>query len=596
MVAICKLRNGEITMPTLEWIGKDKVINHHQDVPYRVLERQYSYDEQGQHAEDNGSENMIIHGDNLEALKSLLPRYEGKVKCIYIDPPYNTGNEGWVYNDNVNDPKIRKWLGEVVGKEGEDLSRHDKWLCMMYPRLKLLYKLLADEGVIFISIDDNELYNLKAICDEIFGSNKFVANVIWQKTYSPRNDALGIPYETDNILVYSKTGRWFPNKLERTAAMDERHNSPDNDPIPWQSGDASAAGAADHQGMVYAIQQPITGKLLYPASGRHWKDEQAVVLQRMNKWAKYELRNIDDASVRAALCGISTESVRQDVMAVMLAQPLEEAAVQATARYDEGIWPEYYFTSKGKGGIRFKNHIKQDVGKSATNLWFYGDVGHTDEAKKELKGIFSGIAPIETPKPRRLIERILHIAADSNAIILDSFAGSGTTAHAVLNMNKADGGNRKFILIEMMDYADSITAERVKRVIQGYGEDKKAVPGTGGNFSYYELGEPLMIGDNLNEAVGTNKIREYIWFTETKENFQNPNADKPYYLGSTAQTGYYFFYEPNRACVLDYKFLSTITVKADNYVIYADRCAINTDDLQKFKVIFKKIPRDITKL
>ena len=583
-------------MPTLEWIGKDKVINHHQDVPYRVLERQYSYDEQGQHTEDNGSENMIIHGDNLEALKSLLPRYEGKVKCIYIDPPYNTGNEGWVYNDNVNDPKIRKWLGEVVGKEGEDLSRHDKWLCMMYPRLKLLYKLLADEGVIFISIDDNELYNLKPICDEIFGSNKFVANVIWQKTYSPRNDALGIPYETDNILVYSKTGRWFPNKLERTAAMDERHNSPDNDPIPWQSGDASAAGAADHQGMVYAIQQPITGKLLYPASGRHWKDEQAVVLQRMNKWAKYELRNIDDASVRAALCGISTESVRQDVMAVMLAQPLEEAAVQATARYDEGIWPEYYFTSKGKGGIRFKNHIKQDVGKSATNLWFYGDVGHTDEAKKELKGIFSGVAPIETPKPRRLIERILHIAADSNAIILDSFAGSGTTAHAVLNMNKADSGNRKFILIEMMDYADSITAERVKRVIQGYGEDKKAVPGTGGNFSYYELGEPLMIGDNLNEAVGTNKIREYIWFTETKENFQNPNADKPYYLGSTAQTGYYFFYEPDRACVLDYKFLSTITVKADNYVIYADRCAINTDDLQKFKVIFKKIPRDITKL
>lgn len=583
-------------MPTLEWIGKDKVINHHQDVPYRVLERQYSYDEQGQHAEDNGSENMIIHGDNLEALKSLLPRYEGKVKCIYIDPPYNTGNEGWVYNDNVNDPKIRKWLGEVVGKEGEDLSRHDKWLCMMYPRLKLLYKLLADEGVIFISIDDNELYNLKAICDEIFGSNKFVANVIWQKTYSPRNDALGIPYETDNILVYSKTGRWFPNKLERTAAMDERHNSPDNDPIPWQSGDASAAGAADHQGMVYAIQQPITGKLLYPASGRHWKDEQAVVLQRMNKWAKYELRNIDDASVRAALCGISTESVRQDVMAVMLAQPLEEAAVQATARYDEGIWPEYYFTSKGKGGIRFKNHIKQDVGKSATNLWFYGDVGHTDEAKKELKGIFSGIAPIETPKPRRLIERILHIAADSNAIILDSFAGSGTTAHAVLNMNKADGGNRKFILIEMMDYADSITAERVKRVIQGYGEDKKAVPGTGGNFSYYELGEPLMIGDNLNEAVGTNKIREYIWFTETKENFQNPNADKPYYLGSTDQTGYYFFYDPNRACVLDYKFLSTITVKASNYVIYADRCAINADDLQKLKVVFKKIPRDITKL
>ena len=139
-------------MPTLEWIGKEKVINHHQEVPFRVLERQYSFDENGQHTEDNGSENMIIHGDNLDALKALLPRYEGRVKCIYIDPPYNTGNEGWIYNDNVNDPKIRKWLGEVVGKEGEDLTRHDKWLCMMYPRLKLLQKLLAEDGAIFIRL------------------------------------------------------------------------------------------------------------------------------------------------------------------------------------------------------------------------------------------------------------------------------------------------------------------------------------------------------------------------------------------------------------------------------------------------------------
>lgn len=145
-------------MLTLEWIGKNKVVNHHQEVPFRVLERQYSFDEQGQHIENNGSENMIIHGDNLEALKALLPQYEGKVKCIYIDPPYNTGNEGWCYNDNVSDPHIQKWLGEVVGKEGEDLTRHDKWLCMMYPRLMLLQKLLADDGVIFISIDDNERY------------------------------------------------------------------------------------------------------------------------------------------------------------------------------------------------------------------------------------------------------------------------------------------------------------------------------------------------------------------------------------------------------------------------------------------------------
>ena len=168
-------------MPVLDWIGKDKVVNHHLDVPYRVLERQYSYDEKGQHKENNGSENMIIHGDNLEALKSLLPQYEGKIDCIYIDPPYNTGNENWTYNDNVNDPRIKRWLGQVVGSESEDLSRHDKWLCMMYPRLKLLQRLLSDDGAIFISIDDNEQANLKLICDEIFGRNNFVAQLVWEK-------------------------------------------------------------------------------------------------------------------------------------------------------------------------------------------------------------------------------------------------------------------------------------------------------------------------------------------------------------------------------------------------------------------------------
>lgn len=244
-------------MPTLEWIGKNKVVNHHQEVPFRVLERQYSFDEQGQHTENNGSENMIIHGDNLEALKALLPQYEGKVKCIYIDPPYNTGNEGWCYNDNVSDPHIQKWLGEVVGKEGEDLTRHDKWLCMMYPRLMLLQKLLADDGVIFISIDDNELYNLKSICDEIFGASCYVSDIAWQRTYSTRNDSKGIVNEVEHILVYSKVPEWNPNKLPRTEEMNARYSNPDNDVCAWKSTDAFAPGASTHQGMVYAIQNPF---------------------------------------------------------------------------------------------------------------------------------------------------------------------------------------------------------------------------------------------------------------------------------------------------------------------------------------------------
>ena len=243
---------------------------------------------------------------------------------------------------------------------------------------------------------------------------------------------------------------------------------------------------------------------------------------------------------------------------------------------------------------RYLSEVKQ--GRVPQTIWEYEEVGHTQDAKKDLKAIFDGEMPFDTPKPYRLIERILQIASDSDSIILDSFAGSGTTAHAVLNMNKADVGHRKFILVEMMDYADSITAERVKRVIRGYGEGKNAVEGTGGNFSFYDLGEPLLVGDCLNEAVAPEKIREYIWFMETKQPYAPPSGGNPYYLGKHNSTGYYFYYEPQRVTVLDYAFLSTITEKADGTVIYADRCSISEDKLAKMGITFKKIPRDISRL
>ncbi|WP_228407015.1 site-specific DNA-methyltransferase [Chryseobacterium sp. MYb7] len=198
-------------MPSLHWIGKEKVINHHQEVPYRILENQYTISSRTENSVT--SENKIIHGDNLEALKSLLPEYEGKINCIYIDPPYNTGNEGWVYNDNVNDPKMKKWLGEVVGKESEDLTRHDKWLCMMYPRLKLLHKLLADDGAIFISIDDNEQANLKLICDEIFGSGNFISNVAVVNNFKGRSDDKYIASAHESLLIYHK-GKFITNGVE----------------------------------------------------------------------------------------------------------------------------------------------------------------------------------------------------------------------------------------------------------------------------------------------------------------------------------------------------------------------------------------------
>ena len=527
-------------MPTLEWIGKDKVVNHHQQVPYRVLERQYSYDEAGQHAEDNGSENMIIHGDNLEALKALLPQYEGKVKCIYIDPPYNTGNEGWVYNDNVNDPKIKKWLGEVVGKEGEDLSRHDKWLCMMYPRLKLLQRLLADDGVIFISIDDSEQANLHIVCNEIFGANNFIETLVWQKRTSP-DARKKLSNGHEYILIYAKNAQLDSfNLLDIEGKDAEKFKNPDNDPRgPWVSSDFTAQGWRPNQ--MYEIVTP-SGMKMKPPEGRCWRH---------------------------------LESVYNTLLS-------------------EGrLW----FGADGCGVPRKKTYLKEKEGKGIWTWWTNAEVGHTQEGTQELASIL-GKAVFDYPKPVRLLTRIFKLAANSDSIILDSFAGSGTTAHAVLNMNKADGGNRKFILVEMMDYADSITAERVKRVIDGYGEDKKAVEGTGGNFSYYELGPVLLLPDgNLNEEVGPQKIREYVYYMETKESLpaEQP-TDEPYFMGLCRNTAYYFYYERESVTTLDHAFLATIQTKAEGYTIYADLCAIPQETLRKHNITFKKIPRDIARL
>ncbi len=532
-----------IPMPTLEWIGKEKVINHHQEVPFRVLERQYSYGNNGQVEADNGSENMIIHGDNLEALKALLPRYEGKIKCIYIDPPYNTGNENWVYNDNVNDPKIKKWLGEVVGKEGEDLTRHDKWLCMMYPRLKLLQKLLSDDGVIFISIDSSEVAALHMVCDEIFGQTNFVDIISWFKKASPSNDAQYFSNDVEYILVFCKNKSiWHPHRLPLTDKQRKYYTNPDED----ERGDWNSAtytcnkSRSERPNLYYPIVNPNTGESVYPSETAVWKysKEQTAIYQRDNR---------------------------------------------------------LYWGVNGDAKMpRFKKFLSEHEGVVNRTLWHYNDVNHTQGASNQLKQL--GISGFATPKPFELVERIITIASEPDSIVLDSFAGSGTTGHAVLNMNKADGGKRKFILVEMGDYAESITAERVKRVIQGYGTGKNAKEGTGGDFSYYELGEPLLIGENLNEAVGTEKIREYVWYTETKQPFVPTDCDNPYYLGKHNDTGYYFYYEKQKITVLDYDFLSTVTEKTDSTVIYTDRCSISEDKLIQMGIVFKKIPRDISKI
>lgn len=547
-------------MPTLDWIGKDKVINHHREVPFRILERQYSYDEKGKHEEDNQSDNMIIHGDNLEALKALLPEYEGRIKCIYIDPPYNTGNEGWIYNDNVNDPKIKKWLGEVVGKEGEDLSRHDKWLCMMYPRLRLLQKLLADNGVIFISIDDNEKFNLKFVCDEIFGLNNYVADIAVINNLKGRSDDKYIATAHESLLIYRKKdfntyGVSVPREYaEGYKLLDEKGR------YRLQGLRKRGAGARreDRPNMYYPFYYDVKTEVLS--------------MEKLNSNMVEIYPHLSDGTDGRWRWGLDTSKQR-----------IAELTVQKVRGREEwDVFQKDYLPDDGSKRIKPKS-------------FWSGSEFSAESGTLQVKEIL-GKDVFETPKSTKLIEYCMEQAMDDDSIILDSFAGSGTTAHAVLNMNKADGGNRKFILIEMEDYADSITAERVKKVIDGYGERKNAVEGTGGNFSYYELGEPLFKGENLNENIGIDHIREYIWYMETRQNYISAVGENSYYLGADKGTAYYFYYQRDEVCALNYAFLSGIREKADEYVIYADKCVLSEEELVAHNIVFKKIPRDILRL
>ncbi|MFZ4536154.1 site-specific DNA-methyltransferase [Propionivibrio sp.] len=462
-------------MPTLNWIGKEAVVKHHKEVPFRLLEPvpELSCSPRplagpGERESTKDSANLIVHGDNLHALKALLPRYAGQVKCIYIDPPYNTGNEGWAYNDNVNSPEIRRWLGAVVGKEGETLDRHDRWLCMMYPRLVLLRQFLREDGAIFISIDDNEVATLRLLMDEIFGAKNFVATVLWQKVYSPKNSARHLSEDHDYVIIYAaKAETWKPNLLPRTEEQNAAYKNPDKDPRGiWKTSDLSARNY--YSAGTYSITCPSGRVIESPPKGMYWRVSEA-------RFKEMDL--------------------------------------------DNRIW-----WGKDGGAIpqtkRFLHEVKD--GRVPQTMWFYNEVGHTQEAKKELLELVDFETSDDvfiTPKPTRLIQRILQIATDQDSLILDSFAGSGTSGHAVLKQNAEDGGARRFILVEMDEHiAASVTAERVKRVANGYTNAKGAVvDGLGGGFQFCRLSaEPLFTADGqIRSDVSFVQLAEFVWFAET---------------------------------------------------------------------------------
>ena len=401
--------------------------------------------------------NLYIEGDNFDVLKCLKETYSGKIKMIYIDPPYNTGKD-FVYNDDfaesaseylVNSGQYDEQGNRLVTNMETNGRLHTDWLNMIYPRLKVARDLLTDDGVIFISIDDNEVANLQKLCDEIFGESCFVSNIVWQKNYSAKNNSQGVPAATEYIMVYSRNPMWSPNRLERTDEMNAKYKNPDNDIAPWRSDNPCAPGAISHQGMVYAIQHPFTGELLYPYNGACWRYQQDDLLKIMNGWCKYALVDLHDADKRAAVCGISESDVRKGVKGIVLVDSFEKAREDALKVLQKGPWPRFYFTKNGEGGIARKTYLNNVEGRLVTSFWPHTEVDHTDGAKKELKALFNGQIPFDTPKPTKLLERMIEIATDENSIVLDFFSGSATTAHAVLKKNAQDNGQRKFILVQI---------------------------------------------------------------------------------------------------------------------------------------------------
>ena len=531
-------------MPWLQFKGKVFVENFHLGVPFHEL---IPVRGKGVGSKASLHDNLVIEGDNLAALKALLPTYHGKVKCIYIDPPYNTGNEGWAYNDRVNSPMMRDWFGKVVDRD--DLTRHDKWCCMMLPRLKLLRELMRDDGAIFVSIDDNEVHRLRSLMDEVFGEDNFVATVIWEKVYSPKSSAKYFSENHDLILVYARVKDQFElGLLPRTDEADARYGNPDNDPRgPWKSSDLSARNPYS-QG-VYSITCPGGRIIEGPPPGRFW-------------------------------C-YSQEKFRQ-------------------ADEDGRIW-----WGEDKNQVpaikRFLSEVKQ--GLVPETIWTYKEVGHTQDAKRTLLQIFPDDFPdFTTVKPVGLLNRILQIATDKDSIILDSFAGSGTTAQAVLALNREDGGNRRFVLVECEDYVDSITAERVRRVIKGApsAKDASLKAGLGGTFSYFRLGRPMRRESMLGGAKlpSYEKLAGYVFFTATGEEFEPDKVNRErWFIGKSRLYDVFLIYSEDvdelKDMALTLDAARKLSRSQRNKLVFAPTKYVERELLHRYRITFQQLPFEI---
>ena len=545
-------------MPVLNWIGRDAVVNHDKDVPFRLLKKNKS-------KSVGDSENLIIEGDNLEALKALLPKYQNKIKCVYIDPPYNTGNENWIYNDNVNSPKIKKWLGKVVGPESEDMERHAKWLCMMYPRLKLLKKFLRNDGIIFVSIDDNESSNLKLILDEIFGIANYMNTFYIQVRYAGKTLVVDSDFQKliEQVYVYGKSDKSKLNRqkigysYKKFEWKIKETGKPQTTELGGKRVDIFKKGSyeivKDKPSWKNLKEIWASGKILDGnSSGRFFRD---YLTKR---------QNVDDVGTLYKVYDIGADSFDY--------------------RYFTG--PKRVNATKGK----YYQGVPEDVIKSVKShqkllpienfLDFAGSFGNCrQEGKVDFR---SG------KKPIKFLMHLFKLASSDTKddLILDSFAGSGSTGHAVLQLNENDGVDRKFVLVELeKKICQNKTAKRIVNVINEL-QNKNTNQNMG--FQYKVLGKELFNSDgSINNSCTFEELASYIYFTETNTILDTkPNKTL---IDTHNDTDYHLIFNGIGKNVLDRKFLTGLD-QQKNKVIYADKCTLDDSFLEKHNTIFKQIP------
>ena len=535
-------------MPTLQFKGKNIIWNHHLSIPYHTLDEVEKLNYQPEKADGN----FIIEGDNLLALKALLPQYAGKVKCSYIDPPYNTGNEGWAYNDNVNSPMLKEWLGKEVGKD--DLTRHDKWLCMMVPRLKLLRELLADDGAIFISIDENEQHHLRQIMNEIFGDENHVVSLIWAGRSGKGGTTKSVEYNHEYVEVFVKDilkldVKPVVNIVEHGNYLDSQGNYKREQLRQWGQGDKRQ----DRPFMFFPIIAP-DGNEVYPkradGSDGRWRFGEDSVRKMINS---------------------------DDLDFVLI----------------DGSWTIYRKIRVGKVNISANDSLLLYQGSAST-----GTI--------EIKRIF-GDKVFDTVKPVSLIKHLIELATynKKDSIILDSFAGSGTTMHAVMDLNKEDGGNRKCILIQMTEataaepeknICKDITRERVKRAIDKFGYDS--------GFQYFKVGIPIDAETLLSGNLPTyRQFAEYVYYLCTGESLKNKSAvnEKTYFVGEKGNSVIYLVYKHNfdelTSMALNLSLAEKITAKnpKKKVIVYAPACFLEEDYMNEKNIDYVGIPYNLFK-